>query len=158
MVNCTSCSFDMGEGKYCPKCGSFAASSNMPPPPSSWQQPQQPPFNGQQPQYGGQPPYSPPPYGQQPYGQQPPFGGQPYVQSKDKMTAALLAIFIGGLGIHKFYLGGPKQKTAGIIQIVVSIVTCGFGTIIPLIEGILYLTKDDQQFQYEYVQGGKDWF
>ena len=63
-----------------------------------------------------------------------------------------------GLGIHKFYLGGPKQKTAGIIQIVVSFVTCGVGTIIPLIEGIIYLTKDDQQFQYEYVQGGKNWF
>lgn len=74
------------------------------------------------------------------------------------MTAALLAIFIGGLGIHKFYLGGKKQKTAAIFQIVISIVTCGAGSVIALIEGIIYLTKDDQQFQYEYVQGDKDWF
>lgn len=74
------------------------------------------------------------------------------------MTAALLAIFIGGLGIHKFYLGGKKQKTAAIMQIVLSIVTCGAATVIPLIEGIVYLTKDDYQFQFEYVQGDKDWF
>jgi TM2 domain-containing membrane protein YozV len=88
----------------------------------------------------------------------PPQYGQPYPQRKDKTTTALLAIFLGGLGIHKFYLGGPKQKTAGIIQIVVTIITCGFGSVIALIEGIIYLTKDEQQFQYEYVQGGKDWF
>ncbi len=146
MANCAACSFDMGEGKYCPKCGAYAVSSSAPPPPSNnWPQPPQ------------QSPYGQPPYGQQPY-VQPPFGGQQFAPSKDKTTAALLAIFLGGLGIHKFYLGGSKQKTAGVIQIVVSLVTCGIGTVIPLIEGILYLTKDDQQFQYEYVQGGKDWF
>ena len=77
---------------------------------------------------------------------------------KDKVTAALLAIFLGGFGVHKFYLGGGKQKTAGIIQLVLSLFTCGVATIIPFIEGILYLTKDDQQFQAEYVYGGKDWF
>lgn len=144
MAICAACSFDMGEGKYCPKCGAYAASSNTPPPPSiTWQQPQHQPVYGQQPPYGHQPPQ---------------FGGQPFQSQKDRTTAALLAIFIGGLGIHKFYLGGSKQKTAGIIQIVISVVTCGVGTVIPLIEGILYLTKDDQQFQYEYVQGGKDWF
>lgn len=148
MSNCGSCGFEMGNGKYCPKCGALSASASATPPPpgqyqpqQNWQQQQPPPQYGQQPQYGMAPQY-----------------GQPYPQRKDKTTAALLAIFLGGLGIHKFYLGGPKQKTAGIIQIVVSIVTCGIGTIIPLIEGIIYLTKDEQQFQYEYVQGGKDWF
>jgi TM2 domain-containing membrane protein YozV len=152
MAICSSCGFEMGSGKYCPKCGTLSASTT-PPPPSQYQ-PQQN-WQQQQPQ--------PPQYGQPQYGQQPTYGmapqyGQPYPQRKDKTTAALLAIFLGGLGIHKFYLGGSKQKTAGIIQIVVSFVTCGVGTIIPLIEGIIYLTKDDQQFQYEYVQGGKNWF
>ncbi len=146
MTVCSSCGFEMGNGKYCPKCGALSASSTPAPP--SQQQPQQ---NWQQ-----QPP--PPQYGQQPqYGMAPQYG-QPYPQRKDKTTAALLAIFLGGLGIHKFYLGGPKQKTAGIIQIVVTIVTCGFGSVLALIEGIIYLTKDEQQFEYEYVQGGKDWF
>jgi TM2 domain-containing membrane protein YozV len=144
MTICSSCGFEMGNGKYCPKCGALSASATPPPPSQhqtqqNWQQP--PPQYGQQPQYGMPPQY-----------------GQPYAQRKDKTTTALLAIFLGGLGIHKFYLGGPKQKTAGIIQIVVTIITCGFGSILGLIEGIIYLTKDEQQFQYEYVQGGKDWF
>jgi TM2 domain-containing membrane protein YozV len=108
---------------------------------------------GGPPPQGAQPNLPPPPYGQQPQ-----FTPGGYRPSKERVTAALLAIFVGGLGIHKFYLGGQKQKTAGIIQIVVSIFTCGLGTVIPFIEGILYLTKDDNQFQYEYVQGGKDWF
>ena len=144
MAICSSCGYEMGAGKYCPKCGTLSASSTPPPP--SQHQPQQ---NWQQP---------PPQYGQQPPYGMPPQYGQPYPQRKDKTTTALLAIFLGGLGIHKFYLGGPKQKTAGIIQIVVTIITCGFGSVIALIEGIIYLTKDEQQFQYEYVQGGKDWF
>jgi TM2 domain-containing membrane protein YozV len=96
------------------------------------------------------------------FGQQQHFQpmGAPYAPkpSKDKLTAGLLAIFLGGFGIHKFYLGGAKQRTAGIIQLVLSLFTCGVATIIPFIEGILYLTKDDQQFQAEYVYGGKDWF
>jgi len=74
------------------------------------------------------------------------------------MTAGLLAIFLGAFGVHKFYLGGAKQKTAGIIQLVATFVTCGLAGIIPFIEGIIYLTKDEQQFQAEYVFGGKEWF
>ncbi len=132
MVFCSSCGHDKGSGTYCPNCGSMGG-------PTSPQ--------------GSQPNFPPPLYGQQPQ-----FAAGGYRSSKDRTTAALLAIFIGGLGIHKFYLGGQKQKTAGIIQIVVTLLTCGFGAVIPLIEGILYFTKDDNQFQYEYVQGGKDWF
>ena len=88
------------------------------------------------------------------------FGGA----KKDKMAAGLLAIFLGSLGIHKFYLGGKQQKKAAIIMLVVTVVgTCVLvGPIImgviSLIEGILYLTKDDADFQAEYVQGDKAWF
>ena len=79
--------------------------------------------------------------------------------SKDKLAAGLLGIFLGSLGIHKFYLGYKKE---GIIMLVVSLVTCGIGAsvmgIIGLVEGIIYLTKSDEEFQDIYVQGYKGWF
>lgn len=82
---------------------------------------------------------------------------------KDKVAAGLLGIFLGWLGIHKFYLGYNKE---GLIMILVSliggIVTCGVATgvmsVIGLIEGILYLTKPDAEFAQLYVQGHKGWF
>ncbi|HNT33999.1 MAG TPA: NINE protein [bacterium] len=82
---------------------------------------------------------------------------------KNKLVAGLLGILLGSLGIHKFYLGYNKE---GIIMLVVSVaggmVTCGAGSvvvgIIGLIEGILYLTKSDEEFDRVYVQGTKTWF
>lgn len=55
---------------------------------------------------------------------------------KSKLVAGLLGIFLGGWGIHNFYLGNTKKA---IIQIVVSLVTCGIGGIWGLVEGILIL-------------------
>ena len=63
----------------------------------------------------------------------PPAGWQP----KQKMTAGILGILLGAWGVHSFYLGNSKK---GIIQIVVSIVTCGIGGLWGLIEGIQILT------------------
>lgn len=63
---------------------------------------------------------------------------QGYVtEQKSKMAAGLLGIFLGGWGIHNFYLGNTNK---GIIQIIVTIVTCGAGALWGLIEGILILT------------------
>jgi len=76
-------------------------------------------------------------------------------QIDKKLVAGLLGIFLGGLGVHKFYLGYSKE---GIIQIVITVVTCGFGSILGLIEGILYLTKSDTEFVSTYVVGRKPWF
>ncbi len=75
--------------------------------------------------------------------------------SEKKIVAGILGILLGGLAIHKFYLGYTKT---GIIQIVVTVVTCGAGSIIGLIEGIIYLTKSDQEFVNTYVIGQKEWF
>ena len=79
--------------------------------------------------------------------------------SKDKTVAGLLAIFLGALGIHEFYLG---NNTSGIIRLVITLLTCGWGGailgIISLIEGIIYLTKSDEDFQSIYVDGHKAWF
>lgn len=73
--------------------------------------------------------------------------------SGKKVPAGILAILLGFLGIHKFYLGYVKE---GIIQIVLSFLCVG--GLIGLIEGILYLTKSDEDFDKIYVQGRKGWF
>ena len=57
-------------------------------------------------------------------------------QGKSKATAGVLALLLGGLGIHRFYLG---FTTIGVVQIAVTIVTCGIGAIWGFVEGILYL-------------------
>lgn len=91
------------------------------------------------------------------------YGSAPApIYAKSKIAAGLLAIFLGALGIHKFYLGytGP-----GIILLLCGTVgwLCFFippiiASIIGLIEGIIYLTKTDEQFELEYAQNRKDWF
>jgi TM2 domain-containing membrane protein YozV len=75
--------------------------------------------------------------------------------SGKKLVAGLLAIFLGFFGAHKFYLG---YTTTGIIQLIISVCTLGFGSIIGLIEGIIYLTKSDEDFDKTYVEGKKEWF
>ncbi|WP_336958383.1 TM2 domain-containing protein [Chryseobacterium contaminans] len=77
----------------------------------------------------------------------------PY-RSEKKLPAALLGILVGWLALNKFYLGYTKE---GIIQLVLNIVTCGVASIIPFIEGIIYLCMDDRQFDDTYVHGRKPW-
>ncbi len=72
-----------------------------------------------------------------------------------KMVAGILGILVGSLGVHKFVLG---YTTEGLIQIAITIVTCGIGGIIGLIEGIIYLTKSDEDFVRTYIQNKKGWF
>jgi TM2 domain-containing membrane protein YozV len=79
----------------------------------------------------------------------------PAYDPSKKLTVGLLGIFLGGFGIHKFLLG---YSTEGAIQIGITVVTCGFGAIIGLIEGIIYLTKSDSEFYWTYVAGRKTWF
>lgn len=88
------------------------------------------------------------------------FGGGPptnwQAQGADKkLPAGLCGILLGGLGIHKFILG---YTTEGLLQIAITIITCGIGSIIGLIEGIIYLTKSDEEFVRTYIQGRKGWF
>jgi TM2 domain-containing membrane protein YozV len=81
---------------------------------------------------------------------------QPIVGSEKKIAAGLLAIFLGALGLHKFYLG---YTTAGIIMLVVSLLSCGtIMGVIGIIEGVIYLTRTDEQFVATYVNGKKEWF
>jgi TM2 domain-containing membrane protein YozV/RNA polymerase subunit RPABC4/transcription elongation factor Spt4 len=82
--------------------------------------------------------------------------------SKSKVAAGLLGIFLGALGIHKFYLGYSKE---GLIMLGVCIVgSFAFwlgpiaASVIGLIEGIIYLAKSDEQFDLTYVRNRKPWF
>jgi len=70
-----------------------------------------------------------------------------------KLVAGLLGILLGGFGVHKFYLG---FTTAGVIMILLC--CTGVSGIIGLIEGIIYLTKSDEDFYREYVVNEKQWF
>ena len=76
-------------------------------------------------------------------------------QENKKVLAGVLAILLGSIGVHKFILGYTKE---GVIQIVLTFVTCGLGSIIPLIEGIIYRTKSDEEFYNTYQVGKKGWF
>ncbi len=79
--------------------------------------------------------------------------------AEKKIVAGILALLLGSLGIHKFYLGYTK---AGVITLLITLLTCGFaGTImwiISIVEGITYLTKTDAEFVATYVTGKKEWF
>jgi TM2 domain-containing membrane protein YozV len=76
-----------------------------------------------------------------------------------KMIAGICGILIGGLGVHKFILG---NTTPGLIMLLVTILTLGCGGFIMgpigLIEGIMYLTKSDEDFYQTYMVEKKAWF
>jgi TM2 domain-containing membrane protein YozV len=94
-----------------------------------------------------------------------PAGGFDPMRSlaQNKLAAGLCGILIGGFGIHKFILG---LNTPGIIMLVITAIvsplTCGWGyipmAIIGAIEGIIYLTKSDEQFYQDYVVEKRGWF
>ncbi len=61
--------------------------------------------------------------------------------SKNRVAAAILAIFLGDLGIHKFYMGKSGQ---GILYLVFC--WTGIPAIVGIIEGIIYLCDSDTAF------------
>jgi TM2 domain containing protein+B7201 len=62
---------------------------------------------------------------------------------------------LGGFGIHKFILGYTKE---GVLQILMSFFSCGLASVIPFVEGIIYLTKSDEEFYQIYQVGRRPWF
>ena len=79
--------------------------------------------------------------------------------SNKKLAAGLTGIFLGAFGVHKFILGYTKPA---VIMLVVSLLTCGVGyfvfQVIGIVEGVIYLTKSNAEFETEYLDGQKDWF
>ena len=85
------------------------------------------------------------------------------MRTKDHVAAGLLGIFLGMFGIHKFYLG---YNTSGFIMLGVAIIgglfTFGLATsdvwLIGLIEGVIYLIKNQAEFEQAYVFKKREWF
>jgi len=76
-----------------------------------------------------------------------------------KIVAGICGILLGSLGIHKFILGYTGE---GVAMLLITILTCGIGGVathlIGLVEGIIYLTKTDEEFVQTYVLNKKGWF
>jgi TM2 domain-containing membrane protein YozV len=76
-----------------------------------------------------------------------------------KIAAGICGILLGSLGVHKFILG---LTTPGVIMLLVSVCTCFIASpimgIIGLVEGIIYLTKSDEDFYRTYFVEQKGWF
>jgi TM2 domain-containing membrane protein YozV len=106
---------------------------------------------GEIPEFAAAPPATSPPT-------LPPPGTRPDGADK-KLPAGICGILLGCLGVHKFVLGYTKE---GIIMLLITVLTCGYGAavmgLIGLIEGIIYLTKSDEDFVQTYVRNKKGWF
>jgi TM2 domain-containing membrane protein YozV len=81
--------------------------------------------------------------------------------ARSKWIAGLLAIVLGGLGVHKFYLG---FRAAGIIMLATWLigwlllgVTSAIISLIAFVEGVIYLVKDEDAFDRDYVRGDRAW-
>ena len=85
------------------------------------------------------------------------YGSQQVPRRKSKIAAGLLALFIGGLGIHKFYLG---YVGAGFIHIILTFTVIGIPVnwVITLIEAIIYFTKSDEDFYQTHEVGRRNFF
>jgi len=70
-------------------------------------------------------------------------------RGKEKTTAGIFGLLLGGFGVHQFYLG---SNTTGIIEIALTICTCGVGALLGLVEGILILVMDQAEFDRRYNQ------
>ncbi len=86
--------------------------------------------------------------------------------SKSKVVAGLFAIFLGGLGIHKFYLGFTIPGLVFLLTNTVGLVLTMWMLFLPnillhliaLVEGVIYLTRSDEEFERLYVAKRKQWF
>ncbi|HEY5073960.1 MAG TPA: TM2 domain-containing protein [Pyrinomonadaceae bacterium] len=148
-VFCTKCGFQNDEyTQTCLQCQAVlpAIAGQQYQAQADYQQPYQP---------GYQPIQPPVPM----YGQQLPVQDWKQAGADKKVVAGILAIVLGGLGIHKFILGYQKE---GLIMLLISVLSCftlaGVMHVIGIVEGIMYLTKSDEDFVRTYIQGRKGWF
>ncbi len=76
-----------------------------------------------------------------------------------KMAAGICGILLGSLGVHKFILGYTSE---GVIMLLITVLSCGILAVVPhiigIVEGIIYLTKPDEEFVRTYIQTKKGWF
>ena len=82
--------------------------------------------------------------------------------AEKKILVGILAIVLGGLGVHKFILGYTNEGIIMVAIYVVGLFLCGLPalaiSIIGIVEGIIYLTKTDEEFVQTYIVNKKAWF
>lgn len=61
--------------------------------------------------------------------------------AKSRITAGILALLLGGIGVHKFYL---KKVGLGVVYILFC--WTFIPSIVAFVEGIIYLVQDDDSF------------
>lgn len=76
-------------------------------------------------------------------------------EESKRVAAGICGILLGAFGVHRFILG---DTPGGLIRIALSVFTCGTGSIIGFIEGIIYLTKSDEDFIQTYQVEKRAWF
>lgn len=69
--------------------------------------------------------------------------------NKNKLATALLAIFLGTFGAHKFYLGGPNETKRGLVYL--AFFWTAIPAIVGFIEGILFLLMPEEKFQERFA-------
>lgn len=79
-----------------------------------------------------------------------------------KIAAGICGILLGGLGVHKFVLGYTNEGIIMVVTYVLGLFLCGLPAlviaIIGIVEGIIYLTKSDEEFSNTYILNKKGWF
>lgn len=127
MKQCPNCGNMISDtDQFCNKCGSSAANAQQTPPPYGYQQPQQQQY------YNNNDAFSP--------------SGP---QGKSRGVAGLLAILLGGFGVHYFYLG---KTGGGLIALALTLCSCGIWSVLALVQGILMLCMTNAEFQRKYVE------
>lgn len=131
---CPQCGNLVNDGSaYCSECGAYQFAA-----PSTGVQPAQQPA----PQPAPQPQVV---FVQQPAPQMNYGYSSPRLHDRNRITAALLAFFLGGLGVHKFYLG---QTGMGVLYLLFC--WTWIPAICALVEFIIYLTTSDAEFDAKY--------
>jgi TM2 domain-containing membrane protein YozV/phage FluMu protein Com len=71
---------------------------------------------------------------------------------KSRGVAGLLALFLGAVGLHYFYL---NKTTAGVVFLIVSLLSCGILAtvtwIVSIIQAVLFFTSTQEEFERKWV-------
>ncbi|GGB17676.1 hypothetical protein GCM10011380_04010 [Sphingomonas metalli] len=78
---------------------------------------------------------------------------EPRTSDRNKYIAAVLALFLGPLGIHRFYLG---RNGSGVLMLLLSVTIIGLIVtgLWSFIDAVRYLIMSDREFAHRYSRLG----